>query len=145
VNLLNYDTNLHLWVIPLLPLVAQLSTSFWRRFKNGMLSAVSAVYRRFFRLSAWAVYSICRVEQLRTSKLCPSPGLRQGFLSVLRFYLDQLSMIMVLVARRRFPDPRVSVGYMAQKAGITASSPTSTCSCFFMLTLVLANNYLLML
>ena len=52
--------NLHLWVIPLLPLIgAAINGLFGRRFKNAMVSAVALLFTAAsFGWAAWAVYSI---------------------------------------------------------------------------------------
>src|SRR4029077_17558785 len=61
------------------------------------------------------------------------------------FYLDQLSMIMVLVVTGvGFLIHIYSVGYMAHEGGYYRFFAYLNLFMFFMLTLVLANNYLLM-
>src|SRR4029077_15272667 len=61
------------------------------------------------------------------------------------FYLDQLSMIMVLVVTGvGFLIHIYSVGYMGHEGGYYRFFSYLNLFMFFMLTLVLANNYLLM-
>jgi NADH-quinone oxidoreductase subunit L len=139
--------NLHLWVIPLLPLIgAAINGLFGRRFKNAMVSAVALLFTAAsFGWAAWAVYS------LWPGGLAPHietlfPWITAGsFSAPFGFYLDQLSMIMVLVVTGvGFLIHIYSVGYMSHEGGYYRFFAYLNLFMFFMLTLVLANNYLLM-
>ena len=52
--------NLHLWVIPLLPLIgAAINGLLGRRFKNAMVSAVALLFTAAsFGWAAWAVWTV---------------------------------------------------------------------------------------
>ncbi|HEU4416118.1 MAG TPA: NADH-quinone oxidoreductase subunit L [Candidatus Angelobacter sp.] len=139
--------NLNLWVIPLLPLAgAAINGLLGRRFKNSMVSAVALLFTALsFGWAAWAVYSLWPggpapyIETL-------FPWITAGkFSAPFGFYLDQLSMIMVLVVTGvGFLIHIYSVGYMAHEGGYYRFFAYLNLFMFFMLTLVLANNYLLM-
>jgi NADH-quinone oxidoreductase subunit L len=141
--------NLHLWVIPLLPLVgAAINGLFGRRFKNTMVSAVALLFTAAsFAWAAWAVWSawpgsgiaLPHIETLATWITAGS------FSAPFGFYLDQLSMIMVLIVTGvGFLIHVYSVGYMGHEGGYYRFFAYLNLFMFFMLTLVLANNYLLM-
>src|SRR3954471_8332780 len=93
--------NLHLWVIPVLPLIgAAINGLLGRRFKNAMVSAVALLFTAAsFAWPAWAVgrawpgsgLALPHIETLATS-ITAVP-----FSAPFGFYLDQLSMIMVLI------------------------------------------------
>src|SRR5882724_10241634 len=141
--------NLHLWAIPLLPLVgAAINGLLGRRFKNAMVSAIALLFTAAsFAWAAWAVWSawpgsgiaLPHIETLGTWITAGS------FSAPFGFYLDQLSMIMVLVVTGvGFLIHIYSVGYMAHEGGYYRFFAYLNLFMFFMLTLVLANNYLLM-
>src|SRR5882724_12264274 len=142
------DDTLKLWLIPLLPLIgAAINGLFGRRFKNGMLSAVALLFTAAsFGWSAWAVYSIWPGGATAHIETLPFPWITAGsFSASFGFYLDQLSMIMVLVVTGvGFLIHVYSVGYMAHEGGYYRFFAYLNLFMFFMLTLVLANNYLLM-
>jgi NADH-quinone oxidoreductase subunit L len=141
--------NLHLWAIPLLPLIgAAINGLLGRRFKNAMVGAVALLFTAAsFAWAVWAVWSVW-----------PGSGVELPHIEVLTtwitagtfsapfgFYLDQLSMIMVLVVTGvGFLIHIYSVGYMAHEGGYYRFFAYLNLFMFFMLTLVLANNYLLM-
>jgi NADH-quinone oxidoreductase subunit L len=141
--------NLNLWAIPLLPLVgAAINGLLGRRFKNAMVSAVALLFTAAsFAWAAWAVrtawpgsgIALPHIETLGTWITAGS------FSAPFGFYLDQLSMIMVLVVTGvGFLIHIYSVGYMAHEGGYYRFFAYLNLFMFFMLTLVLANNYLLM-
>ena len=141
--------NLNLWVIPLLPLIgAAINGLFGRRFKNAMVSAVALLFTAAsFGWAAWAVWtawpggsiSLPHIETLATWITAGT------FSAPFGFQLDQLSMIMVLVVTGvGFLIHIYSVGYMSHEGGYYRFFAYLNLFMFFMLTLVLANNYLLM-
>src|SRR6267142_2543116 len=68
-----------------------------------------------------------------------------GFVAPFGFYLDQLSLVMILVVTGvGFIIHLYSVGYMEHEGGYYRFFAYLNLFMFFMLTLVLANNYLLM-
>ncbi|MFL6389411.1 MAG: NADH-quinone oxidoreductase subunit L [Terriglobales bacterium] len=141
--------NLHLWVIPLLPLIgAAINGLLGRRFKNSMVSAVALLFTAAsFAWAAWAVWSVwpgsgIALPHIETLATWITAG---SFSAPFGFYLDQLSMIMVLVVTGvGFLIHIYSVGYMAHEGGYYRFFAYLNLFMFFMLTLVLANNYLLM-
>ena len=141
--------NLHLWVIPLLPLIgAAINGLLGRRFKNAMVSAVALLFTAAsFGWAAWAVWSVwpgsgVALPHIETLATWITAG---SFSAPFGFYLDQLSMIMVLVVTGvGFLIHIYSVGYMAHEGGYYRFFAYLNLFMFFMLTLVLANNYLLM-
>jgi NADH-quinone oxidoreductase subunit L len=141
--------NLHLWVIPLLPLIgAAINGFFGRRFKNGMISAVALLFTAVsFGWAAWAVWTAwpgsgIALPHIETLGTWITAG---KFSAPFGFQLDQLSMIMVLVVTGvGFLIHIYSVGYMAHEGGYYRFFAYLNLFMFFMLTLVLANNYLLM-
>jgi NADH-quinone oxidoreductase subunit L len=141
--------NLHLWVIPLLPLIgAAINGLFGRRFKNAMVGAIALLFTAAsFAWAVWVVWSVWpgsgvelpHIETLGTWITAAA------FSAPFGFYLDQLSMIMVLVVTGvGFLIHIYSVGYMAHEGGFYRFFAYLNLFMFFMLTLVLANNYLLM-
>jgi NADH-quinone oxidoreductase subunit L len=143
------ETNLNLWVIPLLPLAgAAVNGLLGRRFKNGMVSAVALLFTAAsFGWAAWAVYTAWPggPVHLPYTETHGNWIWTSAFSAPFGFYLDQLSMIMVLVVTGiGFLIHIYSVGYMAHEGGYYRFFAYLNLFMFFMLTLVLANNYLLM-
>jgi NADH-quinone oxidoreductase subunit L len=141
--------NLHLWVIPVLPLIgAAINGLLGRRFKNVMVSAVALLFTAVsFGWAAWAVWTAwpgsgIALPHIETLGTWITAG---TFSAPFGFQLDQLSMIMVLVVTGvGFLIHIYSVGYMAHEGGFYRFFAYLNLFMFFMLTLVLANNYLLM-
>jgi len=141
--------NLNLWLIPVLPLVgAAINGLFGRRFSNKLVSAIALastglsfaytlfVTARFFSLPA---DRIPHIEHYAT-------WIRTGAFEVpFAAQLDQLSLVMLLVVTGvGFLIHVYSVGYMAHEGGYYRFFSYLNLFMFFMLVLVLANNYLLM-
>src|SRR5260370_29258849 len=144
------DTSLHLWVIPILPLVgAAINGLLGRRFKNGMVSFVALFFTALsFGWAAWAVWSAWPARGLVALPYIETHGnwiWTSTFSARFGFYLDQLSMVMVLVVTGvGFLIHIYSVGYMGHEGGYYRFFAYLNLFMFFMLMLVLANNYLLM-
>ncbi len=141
--------NLNLWVIPLLPLVgAAINGLLGRRFKNAMVSAVALLFTAAsFAWAAWAVWTAWPGGAISLPYVqTVAPWITAGnFSASFGFQLDQLSMIMVLVVTGvGFLIHVYSAGYMAHEDGYYRFFAYLNLFMFFMLTLVLANNYLLM-
>src|SRR6267142_6245214 len=141
--------NLHLWVIPVLPLIgAAINGLLGRRFKNAMVSTVALLFTAAsFGWAAWAVWSVWPGSGVALPHIeTLGPWITAGkFSAPFGFYLDQLSMIMVLVVTGvGFLIHIYSVGYMAHEGGYYRFFAYLNLFMFFMLTLVVANNYLLM-
>ena len=141
--------NLNLWVIPLLPLAgAAINGLFGRHFKNAVVSFIALFFTAVsFAWAVWAVWSawpggpipLPHIESFGTWITAGS------FSAPFGFYLDQLSMVMVLVVTGvGFLIHIYSVGYMAHEGGFYRFFAYLNLFMFFMLTLILANNYLLM-
>jgi NADH-quinone oxidoreductase subunit L len=137
---------LHLWLIPVLPLVgAAVNGLMGRRFSRQAVSAVALVFPGASLLMAlavlarWPSLELPYVESL-------APWVRAGnFQADFAFYLDQLSLVMLLVVTGvGFLIHLYSVGYMWEEGGYYRFFSYLNLFMFFMLTLVLASNYLLM-
>jgi NADH-quinone oxidoreductase subunit L len=141
------ETNLNLWIIPVLPLVgAAINGLFGRRFKNGMVSAIALLFTAAsFAYAVWAAIQGTHIG-LPYNEALPFNWIVAGnFSAPFGFYLDQLSTVMMLIVTGvGFLIHVYSVGYMAHEGGFYRFFSYLNLFMFFMLTLVLANNYLLM-
>ena len=139
--------NLNLWVIPLLPLIgAAINGLFGRRFKNAVVSSVALLFTAAsFIWAVRAVWTLWPGGEKPYIEIV-APWITAGtFSAPFGFQLDQLSMVMVLVVTGvGFLIHIYSVGYMAHEGGYYRFFSYLNLFMFFMLTLVLANNYLLM-
>src|SRR5512146_1226697 len=140
------EPSLHLWVIPLLPLAgAAINGLFGRHFKNAMVSFVALLFTAAsFGWALWAVTQglTMRLPHVETLGTWIWAG---SFSAPFGFYLDHLSMVMLLVVTGvGFLIHIYSVGYMAHEGGYYRFFSYLNLFMFFMLTLVLADNYLLM-
>jgi NADH-quinone oxidoreductase subunit L len=139
--------NLHLWLIPILPLVgAAINGVLGRRFsRQGVAAIALAVSGAAFAMALWIA---ARFSSLTLPHVDPALAmwLRSGSFSVdFSFYLDQLSLIMLLVVTGvGFLIHIYSVGYMWEESGYYRFFSYLNLFMFFMLTLILASNYLLM-
>jgi len=139
--------NLHLWIIPLLPLAgAALNGLLGKRFSRSMVATVALAFCG--AAFAWAVWVASRFSSLQTLPHLESVAtwLRSGnFQAEYAFALDQLSLVMLLVVTGvGFLIHIYSVGYMWEEGGFYRFFSYLNLFMFFMLTLVLASNYLLM-
>ena len=139
--------NLNLWLIPLLPLTgAAINGFFGRRFSNKLVNAVAL----FFTAAAFAWALVCATQfwAAGANPILETHGawLRLGdFVVEYGFLLDRLSMVMLLVVTGvGFLIHIYATGYMAHEGGYYRFFCYLNLFMFFMLTLVLANNYLLM-
>jgi NADH-quinone oxidoreductase subunit L len=138
--------NLNLWLIPILPLVgAGINGLFGRRFSRQIVSAVAV----FFSGAAFAL--VLRVWSQFSSLSMPhyeffAHWIRYGnFMVNFEFYLDQLTMVMLLVVTGvGFLIHIYSIGYMWDDPSYWRFFSYLNLFMFFMLTLVLAGNYLQM-
>jgi NADH-quinone oxidoreductase subunit L len=138
--------NLHLWLIPVLPLIgAAVNGLLGRRFSRQIVAAVAlafcgAAFAQALRVAAgFSSLTVPHTEFL-------AHWIRAGrFQADFAFYLDQLSLVMLLVVTGvGFLIHIYSVGYMWEEGGFYRFFSYMNLFMFFMLTLVLANNYLLM-
>jgi NADH-quinone oxidoreductase subunit L len=139
-------SNLNLWLIPILPLAgAAINGIFGKRSSRRAVSVIGLVFSG--AAFAWALSVASRVS----SDALPyqeylAHWIRSGTFAVdFALYLDQLSLIMLLVVTGvGFLIHIYSVGYMWDDPSYYRFFAYLNLFMFFMLTLVLANNYLLM-
>jgi NADH-quinone oxidoreductase subunit L len=138
--------NPYLWLVPLLPLAgAAINGFFGRRSSKRAITAVALVFcGAAFAMALWIAAGF-------SSALAPysdpvAHWIRSGSFSVdFDFYLDQLSLVMLLVVTGvGFLIHVYSVGYMWDDDGYYRFMSYMNLFMFFMLTLVLAKNYLVM-
>src|SRR5262249_37694160 len=140
------NPNLNLWLIPVLPLAGAAINGFLG--KKSSRTAVSVIGLFFSGAAfAWALSAVARFSSV------PHPyveyfahWIRSGPFAVdFAFYLDQLSLIMLLVVTGvGFLIHIYSVGYMWDDPSYYRFFTYLNLFLFFMLNLILANNYLLM-
>ena len=140
------NPDLKLWLIPILPLAGAAVNGFFG--KKSSRQAVTIVGLFFSGAAfAWALGVAFRFSSLELPyQEYLAHWIRSGNFSVdFAFYLDQLSLVMLLVVTGvGFLIHIYSVGYMWDDPGYYRFFSYLNLFMFFMLTLVLANNYLLM-
>jgi len=138
--------NLHLWLIPLLPLAgAAINGLFGSRFSRRAVSAIALGFcGAAFAMALWVVSQFSALSLPYSEYF--APWIRAGNVQAdFAFYLDQLSLVVLLVVTGvGFLIHIYSVGYMWEEGGFYRFFSYLNVFMFFMLTLVLANNYLLM-
>src|SRR6476469_2979759 len=138
--------NLHLWLIPVLPLLgAAVNGLLGKKFSRQTVAAVALL----FSSAAFAMVLLVasRFSSLTTPHIeYLATWIRAGKFQVdFSFYLDQLSLVMLLVVTGvGFLIHIYSVGYIWEEGGFYRFFAYLNLFMFFMLTLVLASNYLLM-
>ncbi|HET8636559.1 MAG TPA: NADH-quinone oxidoreductase subunit L, partial [Acidobacteriaceae bacterium] len=140
------NSSLHLWLIPLIPLIGFLLNGiFGRKFPKALVSTIALVATAIpfgQVVDIWFHFhglSLPYIERLGT--WFQTGVFRAGF----DLQLDQLSMVMLLVVTGvGFLIHIYSVGYMAHEDGYWRFFAYLNLFMFFMLTLVLAENFLLM-
>jgi NADH-quinone oxidoreductase subunit L len=139
-------SNLHLWLIPLLPLIgAAINGFFGRRSSRPAISAVALVFSgAAFAMALWIVFQFSSLTLPHTETL--ATWIQSGAFQVdFAFYLDRLSLIMLMVVTGvGFLIHIYSVGYMWEDPSFYRFFAYLNLFMFFMLTLILASNYLLM-
>jgi NADH-quinone oxidoreductase subunit L len=140
------NSSLNLWLIPVLPLAGAAINGFFG--KKSSRTAVSIIALFFSGAAfAWALSVAWRFSSLSLPyQEYLAHWLRSGSFSAdFAFYLDQLSLVMLLVVTGvGFLIHIYSVGYMWDDPSYYRFFSYLNLFMFFMLTLVLANNYLLM-
>ena len=139
-------SSLNLWLIPVLPLAGAAINGFLG--KKSSRTAVSTIGLVFSGAAfAWALSVALRVssESLPYQEYI-AHWIRSGTFSAdFALYLDQLSLVMLLVVTGvGFLIHIYSVGYMWEDPSYYRFFAYLNLFMFFMLTLILANNYLLM-
>ncbi len=139
------NLNLSLWLIPTLPLAGAAINGFLG--KKSSRTAVSTVGLFFSGAAfAWALVAVLRGYESLPYIEYVAHWIRSGTFTVdFAFYLDQLSLVMLLVVTGvGFLIHIYSVGYMWDDPSYYRFFAYLNLFMFFMLTLVLANNYLMM-
>ncbi len=141
--------NLNLWLIPILPLIgAAINGLMGKRFPRRVVAAVALMFcgAAFVKVAIVAGQVFSGAISLPHAPEVLVTWLRSGNFSVdYSFYLDQLSLVMLLVVTGvGFLIHIYSVGYMWEEGGYYRFFSYLNLFMFFMLTLVLASNYLLM-
>ncbi len=140
-------TNMHLWLLPLLPLAGFLwNGTLGRRLPKTLATSVALLFSgAAFAQVLWIAaqfrsLALPHVESFAT----PWIAIR-GFQVDFSFLLDPLTLIMLLVVTGvGFLIHLYSVGYMAHEEGYWRFFAYLNLFLFFMLTLVLAENFLLL-
>jgi NADH-quinone oxidoreductase subunit L len=138
--------SLHLWLIPALPLLgAAINGFFGRRFSRQAVSGVALTFSGAAFLMVLYVAARFSSLELPHPEIL-APWIRSGsFLVNFEFFLDQLTLVMLLVVTGvGFLIHIYSVGYMWEEGGFYRFFSYLNLFMFFMLTLVLAGNYLQM-
>jgi len=145
-DLMYTGPDLHLWLIPLLPLMgAAINGFFGRRFSRKGVTAVAWTFcGAAFLMALYVASRFSAPEAPHVEYL--THWIRSGSFQVdFMFYLDQLSLVMLLVVTGvGFLIHIYSAGYMAEDPSYWRFFSYLNLFMFFMLTLVLAGNYLLM-
>jgi NADH-quinone oxidoreductase subunit L len=138
--------NPYLWLVPLLPLAgAAINGFFGRRSSKKAVTAIALVFCG--AAFAMALFLAAGFSSASAPYYCDiAHWLRSGTFQVdFSFYLDQLSLVMLLVVTGvGFLIHIYSVGYMWDDDGFYRFMAYLNLFMFFMLTLVLAKNYLVM-
>jgi len=138
--------SLHLWLIPILPLIgAAINGLFGRRCSRRTIAAVALA--SCGGAFAWVLFVSARFSSLTLPHTeFVAHWIRSGdFLVNFEVYLDQLTLVMLLVVTGvGFLIHIYSVGYMWEEGGFYRFFSYLNLFMFFMLTLVLAGNYLQM-
>jgi NADH-quinone oxidoreductase subunit L len=146
---MNQQPDLYLWLIPLLPLAGCAINGFFGRYFSRRLVAAIGVLS-VAAAFAVAVSAAVRFFQLPATQI---PYIKQyapwiiagTFQADFGFYLDQLSLVMILVVTGVGTLIHIySVGYMEHEGGYYRFFCYLNLFMFFMLTLVLASSYLLL-
>ncbi len=140
------NPNLNLWLIPVLPLAGAAINGFLG--KKSSRQAVSTVALFFsgaaFAMALWVAVRFSSLS-LPYQEFVAHWIRILGFRADFAFYLDQLSLVMLLVVTGvGFLIHIYSVGYMWNDPSYYRFFSYLNLFMFFMLTLVLANNYLVM-
>jgi NADH-quinone oxidoreductase subunit L len=140
------NPHLNLWIIPLLPLAgAAINGLLGKKFSRRAVAAVALIFCGAAFLMALSIAVRFSSLSLPYSETLAT-WIRSGSFSVdFAFYLDQLSLVMLLVVTGvGFLIHIYSVAYMWEEGGYYRFFSYLNLFMFFMLTLVLASNYLLM-
>src|SRR5207302_3931673 len=140
---------LHLWLIPLLPLAGgAINGLFGRHFSKKMVATIGLIFvGASFAMACWTAVQFSGLPQNDIPYHREyAPWIVAGsFQTNFGVYLDQLSLVMILVVTGvGFLIHVYSVGYMEHEGGYYRFFCYLNLFMFFMLMLVLASSYLLM-
>ncbi len=141
------NDSLHLWIIPLLPLLgAAINGLFGKQFPKKLVATIALGSTAL--AFAYALWVASKFSGLPTIPHVETYGtwIQAGsFRAEFGAYLDQLSLVMLLVVTGvGFLIHIYAAGYMEHEGGYYRFFAYLNIFMFFMLTLVLSNNYLLM-
>jgi NADH-quinone oxidoreductase subunit L len=138
--------NPYLWLIPVLPLAGAVINGFFgrRSSRTAIVTVALSFCGAAFAMALWTAATFSSASAPYYFDL--AHWIRSGsFQADFSFYLDQLSLVMLLVVTGvGFLIHIYSVGYMWDDDGLYRFMSYMNLFMFFMLTLVLAKNYLLM-
>jgi len=138
---------MQLWLIPVLPLIGcAINGLLGRNFSKKAVAAVGLIFPGLSMLYAWDI-AVRFIAGPRTPvfDVLPTWLAAGDFVVKYGFQLDQLSMLMMLVVTTvGFVIHVYSVGYMEHEGGYYRFFSYLNLFMFFMLMLVLADNYLVM-
>jgi NADH-quinone oxidoreductase subunit L len=146
---MNSSPNFNLWLIPILPLIGSaINGLFGKRFPRNLVAGIALLFPgAAFAYAVWVVMQFMGLAQSQIphiERLFPWIE-ANGFHADYGFYLDQLSVTMLLIVTGiGFLIHIYSVGYMAEEGGYYRFFSYLNLFMFFMLVLILAHNYLLM-
>ena len=138
--------NLHLWLIPVLALTgAAVNGFFGKKFSRPVVAAIALTFcGAAFAMALMVVAQFSSLSLPYTEHLASWIQI-SGFQVDFAFYLDQLSFVMLLIVTGvGFLIHIYSVGYMWDDPSFYRFFTYLNLFMFFMLTLILANNYLQM-
>jgi len=138
---------MQLWLIPVLPLVGcAINGLLGKRFSKTLVAAVGLLFPGLSMLYAWELaIRFLRSDRAPVFDQLPTWIAAGNFHVNWGFQLDQLSMLMMLIVTTvGFIIHVYSVGYMEHEGGYYRFFSYLNLFMFFMLTLVLADNYLVM-
>ena len=143
---MNGIPNLHLWLLPILPLAGFLVNGlFGRRLPKALVAAVALIATAIPLIQVATIvarFSSLTLPHIERVATWISAG---SFHADFVFQLDQLTIVMLCVITGvGFLIHVYSVGYMSHEEGFWRYFAYLNLFMFFMLTLVLANNFLLL-
>jgi NADH-quinone oxidoreductase subunit L len=140
------NDGLHLWLIPVLPLVGFLLNGLvGHRLPKALVSTIALVFTATPFLLVLQVYKSFSALSLPYIERHSPWIATSAFHADFAFALDQLTLVMLLIVTGvGFLIHIYSVGYMAHEEGYWRFFAYLNLFMFFMLTLVLAENFLLM-
>ncbi|HWR13852.1 MAG TPA: NADH-quinone oxidoreductase subunit L [Terriglobales bacterium] len=135
--------NWNLWLVPVLPLIGSaINGIFGRHFSKTVVKSIALLFPGVSMVYAWYVALSAQLPVLESH----GAWIRAGSFSVrYGFQLDQLSLLLMLIVTTiGFAIHVYATGYMEHEGGYYRFFSYLNLFMFFMLMLVLADNYLLM-